>query len=86
MGLVAIPGTCSRCGCTEDNACVDDDGEPCAWADAERTLCTVCEADETRCPVRCAGYRCVLSRDHEDDVHIDGFGSEWDGNGDLVHT
>lgn len=30
---------CRVCGCTEWQACVID-GEPCAWADAGRTLCT----------------------------------------------
>jgi hypothetical protein len=34
---------CRVCGCTEDDACVnDDDGLPCAWADDGTNLCTAC--------------------------------------------
>jgi hypothetical protein len=39
MGLILLPGTCSQCGCTDDNACEGG----CAWVDAEHTLCTACE-------------------------------------------
>jgi len=35
--------SCRVCGCTEDNACVDDDG-PCGWA--EDDLCTACKGKE----------------------------------------
>lgn len=42
MGAIVIPGTCSSCGCTDDRACVTDDG-PCFWVDPERTLCSACE-------------------------------------------
>lgn len=38
MGLILLPGTCSQCGCTDDNACAGG----CAWADEEHTLCTAC--------------------------------------------
>ncbi len=39
MGLIILlPGTCSKCGCTDDNACEGG----CAWADDEQTLCTAC--------------------------------------------
>lgn len=34
-------GVCRACGCTESQACVTDEG-PCAWADRNQTLCTVC--------------------------------------------
>lgn len=47
MGLIAIPGTCRVCSCTEDNACVDEHtGEACAWADSTHTICTACGAVE----------------------------------------
>lgn len=32
--------TCTRCGCTEARACVDDDGCPCYWVKPE--ICSVC--------------------------------------------
>jgi hypothetical protein len=35
-------GVCLRCGCTEDNACIDIDGEPCKWFDRNRNLCSKC--------------------------------------------
>ena len=42
---VSVEGICRVCGCTEDNACMGDDG-PCGWApNSGRTLCTECEAD-----------------------------------------
>lgn len=48
-GGEAQPGTCSKCGCTEDQACP----EGCAWANAEQTLCTACGGDvETEKPKR----------------------------------
>lgn len=33
------PGKCRVCGCTENHSCLVD-GEPCAWLDADRTLCS----------------------------------------------
>lgn len=36
------PGVCRVCGCTEDQACMTEDG-PCGWANKERTLCTACK-------------------------------------------
>lgn len=39
-----VPGVCRVCGCTETTPCVNDYGETCAWADAERTLCSACFA------------------------------------------
>lgn len=38
-GKKAKPGTCSKCGCTEEAACEGG----CGWANKERTLCTSCE-------------------------------------------
>jgi ParB/RepB/Spo0J family partition protein len=32
------PGTCRKCGCTEDNACAGG----CAWVDRKQTLCSTC--------------------------------------------
>lgn len=39
-----MPGTCRRCGCSELDACVDVNGDPCGWTDASKTLCTACAA------------------------------------------
>jgi ParB/RepB/Spo0J family partition protein len=36
-------GTCQFCRCTEETAC-SKDGQPCGWANKERTLCTACDA------------------------------------------
>lgn len=35
------PGTCSRCGCTEDRACATAAG-PCGWENDEQTICSGC--------------------------------------------
>lgn len=36
-----IPGTCRFCRCTEDTPCrTPPCGEPCAWANRSRTVCT----------------------------------------------
>lgn len=32
---------CEVCGCTEDNACVSQDGEACSWA--SENLCSFCD-------------------------------------------
>jgi hypothetical protein len=32
--------SCRVCGCTDDRACLHDDGQPCGWA--EDDICTVC--------------------------------------------
>ena len=37
---VVIPGRCRVCGCTETTPCHLEHGEPCAWFDREKTLCT----------------------------------------------
>lgn len=34
----AYPGTCFRCGCTQDQACAGG----CAWSDKNHTVCTSC--------------------------------------------
>ena len=31
---------CRVCGCTDENPCFDEDGEPCAWLEPD--LCTLC--------------------------------------------
>ncbi len=41
------PQRCRVCGCTNDNACLDDDGEPCAWVEGE-DLCTRCMSEQVR--------------------------------------
>lgn len=41
--LLAEP-TCRVCGCTEDNACQDDDAGPCWWI--EPGLCSHCAGKE----------------------------------------
>ena len=40
------PGVCHKCGCTEDNPCVDSIYGPCWWVNDDSTLCSHC-ADET---------------------------------------
>jgi hypothetical protein len=35
-------GTCSVCGCTEQNACEGPLGEGCYWVDSAKTLCSEC--------------------------------------------
>ena len=39
---------CRGCGCDDDNACLDDAGQPCSWA--EPGLCTACEAKGIEAP------------------------------------
>lgn len=37
------PGICVFCGCTEDDACIGKDGDPCSWIDDdEETCCSAC--------------------------------------------
>lgn len=39
-------GVCIVCGCTNDNACLTDQG-PCWWVDeSEQDLCSACETSE----------------------------------------
>jgi hypothetical protein len=41
----ASGGICAVCGCTEFNACINDqNGQACSWANPEQTLCTACES------------------------------------------
>ena len=42
-GLIMEPG-CRVCGCTEHDCrqCVEKTGQPCSWADAEKTICSAC--------------------------------------------
>lgn len=34
------PGTCRHCGCTEDDACRLETGDPCWWTDREQVVCS----------------------------------------------
>ena len=34
---------CLICGCTEDYACVDDHGDPCAWSERCPAICDFCD-------------------------------------------
>lgn len=34
------PGVCRVCGCTDDKACLDENGEPCWWV--QEDLCSHC--------------------------------------------
>ena len=38
------PGVCRVCGCTKENCqqCIEKTGEPCHWANKEKTLCSAC--------------------------------------------
>jgi ParB family chromosome partitioning protein len=42
----AAAGTCTSCGCTEDEACAGG----CAWTDETQTLCTACAGMTTAAP------------------------------------
>ena len=47
----AVPDVCQLCGCTEEDCsqCIEKQaGEPCAWANEERTLCTACVGTSLR--------------------------------------
>jgi hypothetical protein len=37
-----IGGVCRVCGCTDDRACQQGDGQPCAWVNGATDLCTAC--------------------------------------------
>lgn len=41
-GDLPIPSICRSCGCTWAHACFSPVYGPCAWANAEQTLCTAC--------------------------------------------
>jgi hypothetical protein len=38
--VVIRAGTCRHCGCTEEDPCRLNTGEPCSWADDTRTVCS----------------------------------------------
>ncbi len=38
-------GVCRVCGCTEDNACEMESGEPCHWVEPD--LCSACVEEDT---------------------------------------
>lgn len=52
MTPLITPGVCRVCGCSEPFACESG----CAWADAERTLCSRCAAADSALAVG-AGLR-----------------------------
>lgn len=39
-----MKGTCQKCGCTADRACVIEPGEACWWVDGQQDLCSACAA------------------------------------------
>ncbi|RUT38720.1 hypothetical protein EJP82_26775 [Paenibacillus anaericanus] len=39
--------TCRVCGCTDNNACVNEKG-PCSWANEEHDLCSACVNDQEK--------------------------------------
>lgn len=43
---VCPPGECMVCECTDDDCsqCIARTGEPCAWVNSSRTLCSACLA------------------------------------------
>jgi hypothetical protein len=42
-----MPRTCRECGCSDNNPCIDENGQTCAWAADD--LCTFCaETQEPR--------------------------------------
>lgn len=60
MGLV-----CRRCGCAEWDACVNEAGEPCGWAEPE--LCSACALGDHLGP----GLRaCHLETETDRDQHV----------------
>jgi hypothetical protein len=45
---------CIDCGCTDDRACMTDDG-PCYWASEDPPICSACvDRDEGRGQIECA--------------------------------
>lgn len=44
IGALPVPHICTGCGCSWHDACVDRDGQPCAWSAHDPNLCTHCEA------------------------------------------
>jgi hypothetical protein len=36
------PLRCIVCGCTDDNACILPNGQPCSWAKVNPPVCTLC--------------------------------------------
>jgi len=55
MSRPTTSGICRVCGCSNDDAC-DLGGEPCAWADPERTLCTGCVGEHQGTIAGCDVY------------------------------
>lgn len=56
-GRVTKARACRVCGCTEADACLDEMGDPCGWAENMGDLCTscvvpleLCTGDTPECP------------------------------------
>ena len=65
--------TCRECGCTDSQACMDDDGDSCFWV--EEDLCSSCAPAEVR----------DLARMTYMSLHHHPFMSQGDsGNGEVV--
>lgn len=46
---------CRKCGCTDNNACIDAYGNPCFWV--EQDLCSECAGDDYELLVECGWPR-----------------------------
>ena len=57
---MSVAMKCYRCGCTDDNACLDPETKlPCSWVnEAEVLLCSVCAK-----ALRCDNPDCGICRD-----------------------
>lgn len=55
-------GVCRICGCTDNNACVNSEGNACFWVDSEHNLCSACveeRSEEWEKKLRAASYEMV---------------------------
>lgn len=53
-----MKGVCKVCGCTDDNACMTDDG-PCHWITMDQNWCSACALEVPADPSkneRCSGW------------------------------
>lgn len=65
-GVINWYGRCKICHCTELDCqrCIDVSGEPCSWANEERTLCTRCVG---------AAFRSLTEEEaHTEDAEVTG--------------
>lgn len=49
VGVDAVKGICTECGCSEFVPCIRN-GVPCAWGDESQTLCNYCEPKDKATP------------------------------------